>query len=195
MPSDIPPGAVPPDPGQHWGPPPTTASYGSAPHIPPTGLGRPARWPTIAALAIALVALTVGAAAWFRAAPHDNQPPTKVTYTQQQITDAKAKVCDAVEKFNRAVSVGNSLPRDSDTLVTDLNTRQIFDVFSRYFLATLTEEPAAPADLAAAVREQANALEDAVIAYQDGHSTSDPELKPILAASTEAANTTQQLCK
>jgi hypothetical protein len=127
--------------------------------------------------------------------PHYNQPAPKPAYTQQQIADAKAKVCAAVGKFNLAVSVGNSLPRSSDTLVTDLNSRQIFDVFSRLFLATLAEEPATPADLATAVREQANALEEAVIAYQDGHSISDPELKPVLDASSAAANTTQRLCK
>jgi hypothetical protein len=195
MPSDIPPGAVPPDPGQHWGPPPTAASYGSAPHIPPVGLRRPARWPTLAALAIALVALAVGAAAWFRAAPHGNQPPPKVTYTQQQISDAKAKVCSAVDKFNRAVGVEKALPTSSDTLVTAVNSRQIFDVFSRHLLATLAEEPATPADLATAVREVGSTLEEVVIAYEDGLTNSDPELRPILDSSTAAANTIQQLCK
>lgn len=157
--------------------------------------GRRARWPTFTALAIGFIALAVGVAAWLRSAPHDNQPPPKPTYTQQQTADAKAKVCSAIKQFDRAVSVANSLPRSSDTLVTDLNSRQIFDVFSRHFLATLAELPATPADLAAAVRQQANALEEAVIAYQDGHSTSDPEMRPILDASSAATDTTHQLCK
>jgi hypothetical protein len=195
MPSDNSPGAVPPSPGQHWGPPPPASTPSVQMPAPPVVVGRPARWPTFAALAIALIALAVGLVGWFRPVPHDNQPPPKPTYTQQQSADAKAKVCDAVEKFNRAVSVGNSLPRSSDTLVTDLNSRQIFDVFSRLFLTTLAEAPAAPADLATAVREQASALEEAVIAYQDGRSTSDPEMRPILDASSAAADTIQRLCK
>ena len=157
--------------------------------------GRPSRWPTFAALAIALIALGVGLAAWFRPVPHNNQPPPKPTYTQQQVADAKAKVCAAVGKFDRAVNVGNALPRGSDTLVAAINSRQIFDVFSRHLLATLAEEPATPADLATAVREEASTLEEVVIAYQDGLSNSDPELKPVLDASSAAADTIQQLCK
>ncbi|HME80348.1 MAG TPA: hypothetical protein VKI00_33195 [Mycobacterium sp.] len=157
--------------------------------------GRPSRWPTFAALAIALIALGVGLAAWFRPVPHNNQPPPKPAYSQQQIADAKAKVCAAVGKFDRAVNVGNALPRGSDTLVAAINSRQIFDVFSRHLLATLAEEPATPADLATAVREEASTLEEVVIAYQDGLSNSDPELKPVLDASSAAADTIQQLCK
>jgi hypothetical protein len=197
MSADIPPGAVPPDPRQHWGSPPLASSYPSvqAPPIPATALGRPARWPTFAGLAIALIALAVGLVGWFRPVPHTNPPPSKPTYTDQQTADAKAKACGAVEKFDRAVTVGNSLPRDSDTLVTAINSRQIFDVFSRHLLATLAEEPATPTDLANAVREEASTLEEVVIAYQDGLSNSDPELKPALDASSAAANTIQQLCK
>jgi hypothetical protein len=194
MPSDGPPGPVPPDPRQHWA---SAVSNSSAQPLgaPPGAFGRPARWPTFTALAIALVALAVGIAALFRSTPHNDHASPTPTYTQQQIADAKAKVCAAVGKFNLAVSVGNSLPKSSDALVTDLNSRQIFDVFSRLFLATLTEEPATPADLATAVREQASALEEAVIAYQDGHGISDPEMRPILDASSAAADKTQQLCK
>jgi hypothetical protein len=197
MPSDMPPGAVPPDPGQHWGPPPAPLSTGSAQTSPvsPMAFGRPSRWPTFAALAIALVALAVGLAAWFHPTPHSTQPPPKPAYTQQQIADAKAKVCTAIEKFNRAVSVGNSLPRGSDPVVAAVNSRQIFDVFSRHLLATLAGAPATPADLATAVREEAGTLEEAVIAYEDGLSNSDAEMKPILDASSAAADTIRQLCK
>lgn len=197
MSSDMPPGASAPDPGQHWGPPPLAAST-SPPNTasaPPMAFGRPPRWPTFTALAIALIALAVGVVGWFRPAPHNNQPPPKPAYTQQQIADAKAKVCAAVGKFDRAVSVGNALPRGSDALVAAINSRQIFDVFSRHLLATLAEEPATPADLATAVREEASTLEEVVIAYQDGLSNSDPELKPVLDASSAAADTIQQLCK
>jgi hypothetical protein len=196
MPSDMPPGSSIPNPGQHWGPPPPAGSAPvQTPPVAPTAFGRPSRWPTFAVLAIALIALAIGFVGWFRPVPHTSPPPSKPTYTEQQTADAKAKVCAAVEKFDRAVTVGNSLPRDSDTLVTAINSRQIFDVFSRHLLATLAEEPATPTDLANAVREEASTLEEVVIAYQDGLSNSDPELKPVLDASSAAANTIQKLCK
>jgi hypothetical protein len=157
--------------------------------------GPPSRWPTFAALAIALIALAVGLAAWFRSTPHNNQPPPKPTYSQQQIADAKAKVCTAFGKLDRAGGVNNALPRGSDPVVAAVNSRQIFDVFSRYLLATLAEEPATPADLATAVREQAKTLEEVVILDEEGFSNSDPELKPVVDANSASANTIRQLCK
>ena len=62
--------------------------------------GRPARWPAFTALAIALIGLAVGVVGWFRPVPHNNQPPPKPTYTEQQTADAKAKVCAAFGKYS-----------------------------------------------------------------------------------------------
>jgi len=148
---------------------------------------------TLAVIALAALALAIGS--WFRPGPHINPTTPTQTYTAQQTADARAAVCKAVDKFNRAVSVGKSLPAGSDSLVTAVNSRQIFDVFSRHLLATLAEEPATPADLAAAVREVGSSLEEVVIAYQDGLTNSDPQLRPVLDSSTAAANAIQQLCK
>src|ERR1700749_4459711 len=101
MPSDMPPGASAPDPGQRWSPPPPAGSAPSVqmPPLAPMTFGRPARWPTFTALLISLIALAVGIAAWFRPTPHNDQPPPKPAYTQQQIADAKSKVCAAFAKL------------------------------------------------------------------------------------------------
>jgi hypothetical protein len=197
MPSDIPPGAVPPDPGQHWGPPPLAGSAPpvQTPPLAPMTFGRPARWPTFAALAIALIALAVGLVGWFRPVSHNNQPPPKPAYTDQQASDAKAKVCAAFAKLDRAGGVLVALAKNSDDLVGAINTRQVFDVFSRYLLATLAEEPATPADLATAVREQARTLEEVVIDYQDGYVKTDPEMRSVVDANSKSADTIRQLCK
>ena len=173
----------PPDTGPHWGPP------------PPPAFRPPSRWPTFVTLTVALLGVAVGFVGWFRPVPHSNPPPPNPTYTAQQTADAKAKVCAAVVQFDRAVSVANALPRGNDPLVTDINSRQIFDVTSRHFFATLAEEPATPADLAATVREQASILEEVVIDYQDGLGISDPHVKPLVDASSAAADKIRELCK
>jgi hypothetical protein len=160
--------------------------------------GRPPRWPTFTALAIAVIALVVGLVGWFRPLPPTNQPPPKPAYTAQQTTDAKTKVCAAFAKLERAVTVVNAVPDGSNAneqLASATGTRQVFDVFSRYLLATLAEEPATPPDLATAVRKEASSLQDAVIGYLDGFTKSDPEMQPVVEANTEAAVTIRQLCK
>jgi hypothetical protein len=198
MPSDIPPGTVPPDSGQHWGPHPSASSYPSiqAPPVPSLAFGRPARWATFTALAIALIALAVGVVGWFRPAQHVNPPPP--TYTAQQSADAKAKVCAAFDKVQRAVGVANAVPHGSDAtgqLAAATSMRQVFDAGSRYLLMTLGEAPATPPDLATAVHQEASSLQEGVMGYLDGLTNSDPEMQPLVDANTEAANTIQRLCK
>ncbi len=91
--SDLPPI---PNPSQQWGPPPPIAS------------GRPARWPTLITLAIALTGVAIGFVGWFRPVAHHDQPPPKPTYSDQQAAEAKAKVCAAFEKVDRALDVPNA---------------------------------------------------------------------------------------
>jgi hypothetical protein len=149
----------------------------------------------LATLVVALIGVAVGFVGWFRPAPHTNPPPSKPTYTEQQVAAAKANVCTAYGKLDRAVGVLNALPNGPDKVVAAVNTRQVFDVFSRYLLTTLSEEPATPADLATAVRQNAKSLEDVVIGYQDGYANSDPELQPVVDINSSSADTIRQLCK
>jgi hypothetical protein len=156
------------------------------------------RLPAFTAIAIALIALAVSLVGWFRPAPHTNQLPPTPAYTEKQTADAKANVCAAFGKLQRAVEVAKAVPRGDDAngqLAAATTIRQVFDVFSRYLLATLAEEPAAPADLATAVRKEAHSLKEGVIGYLDGLTNSDPDMRPLVDANTEAAATTRQLCK
>jgi hypothetical protein len=184
--SDVPPAGFPPDSGQQWGPP------------PPTAFKRPSRWPTFVAIAIALIGVAVGFVGWFRPVPQNNPPPLKAVYTAQQTADAKAHVCAAYSKFERALEVAKAAPRGNDEtahLAESTNLRQVFDVGSRYLATTLAEEPAAPADLAAAVRKEASSLRDGVMGYLDGLPNSDPQMKPLVDANSEASETIRELCK
>lgn len=201
MSSDMPPGAVPPQPGQHWGPPPPAGPSASAQSrtAPPTTFGRPSRWPAFAALLIALIALAVGAVGWFRPAPHTNQAAPKSAYTDQQVATAKANLCAAFDKIEHAVSLSDNERASSSDRSSQLGAaalaRQVLDFGSRYLLAKLAEEPATPPDLASAIRQQANAFQDLFIGYIDGVSISDPDLQPAAKANDEARATIQRLCK
>ncbi len=177
---------LPPAPGPHWGPP------------PPTVFGRPARWPTFIAIAIALIGVAVGFIGWFRPAPHTNQPPPKPTYTAQQAADTKAKVCAAFGKVQHSRDLVQEQVGSSDH-ATQLGVAALteidLDFTNRYLLTTLAEEPATPPELAATVRKQADAFQEILINYLDGLYKSDPAMQPALNASDEATATIQRLCK
>jgi hypothetical protein len=111
-------------------------------------------------LLITLVAVGAAVAAWLRPIPHNTSAtPPAPSYSEQQVADAKAKVCAAFEKV-LTTSSANSAPSTSDDrnsqLLTAVNQRQVFVVSSAYLLTTLIEQPAAPPELAAAVKNLAD---------------------------------------
>ncbi|OMC52992.1 hypothetical protein A5745_23130 [Mycobacterium sp. IS-2888] len=154
----------------------------------------------MAALLIALVALGVAVGSWFRTASDSKPTPAAppVTYSQQQITDAKASVCAAYQQVRKAGDMAGARSGGSDpnaVLTVATSTRQVLDVGSRYLMTKLAKEPATPPDLAAAVRKLADVYQEMTVDYLDGLSNSDPELDPLLRAGDEAHSTIESLCK
>ena len=130
--------------------------------------------------------------------PHSNPPPPKPSYTAQQTAAAKAKVCTAFEQIDRALTVAQSFSGSSEqtaVLAVATSTRQVLDIGNRYLLATLTQEPATPSDLAIAVRKQTNAFQQLLIGYLDGLHYGDPDLQPATNSSVEAEDTVKRVCK
>jgi hypothetical protein len=179
------------------------------PALPAPGVGPPPwpqvvlsprqRWPTVAWLvAMALVA-GVAIVGWLRPL-QDHKPSASpaLTYTDQQIANAKADVCAAFGKVQHALSLAHS-HIDSSGYAPDPGsaalTHVALDAGSRYLLTKLAEEPATPPDLATAVRNEANAEQEALIGYMNGLTVSAPELQPTLNASDEATATVRRLCK
>jgi hypothetical protein len=201
MSSDLPPGAFPADRGQHWGPPPisATAPTASSPTAPPRTFGRPPRWPAFIALPIALIALAVAIVGWFRPTSHNNQPPSKPTYTDQQVASAKTDVCTAFEQVTHGIALADAQSASSSDATAKVAavalTRQALDFGSQYLTAKVAEEPAAPPELASAVQQQAKAFRELLIGYLNGALSSDPSQQPAQKASDEATATIQQLCK
>jgi hypothetical protein len=132
-----------PPPSGPWGP------------VAPMAVSRPARWPMFVMFLITLVAVGAAVAAWLRPIPHDTSAtPAAPTYSEQQVADAKSKVCAAYEKVLNATTVNASRTLGDDPnsqLLTAVNQRQVFVIGSAYYWKTLAEEPATPPDLAAAV--------------------------------------------
>jgi len=133
------------------------------PQGPPPSSGGPSRLPTIIAIVIALIAVAVAIAAWFRPAPKAETPAAK-TYSEQEIADAKKAVCDAFERALNALTA-NSLQPDSpnEGLAVIANSRIAIHAAGTYLVATLSDQPAAPEELAAPVKSLADQYQRMVL--------------------------------
>jgi hypothetical protein len=157
--SEMPPAGHPSAPGPAGYPPvmPPAGPWGPP---APVGLGRPPRWPMFVMFLITLLAVGAAVAAWLRPIPHaTSAAPPAPTYSEQQVADAKSKVCAAIEKVKKANTMNSSRNGGDDPngqLLIAVNGRQVYIASSQYVLTTLADEPATPAELAAAGRKLAN---------------------------------------
>jgi hypothetical protein len=105
---------------------------------------------------ITLVAVGAAIAAWLRPIPHETSAtPPAPTYSEQQVSDARAKVCAAYQKVRSALAANATRTGGDDPnaqLTVAVNARQIYVASSAYLLSTLADEPATPSDLANAAR-------------------------------------------
>jgi hypothetical protein len=128
--------------------------------VAPMAINRPARWPMFVMFLITLVAVGAAVAAWLRPIPQNmSATPPAPTYGEQQVADAKSKVCAAYAKVQNVVSVNVARTAGDDPnsqLLIAVNARQVFAIGSAYLMTTLAEEPATPADLAAAANDLAH---------------------------------------
>lgn len=131
----------------------------------PTFLGwwKSPRSTAYAALAIALIAAVVSVAAWLKA--HQTSSPS---FSGEQSSNAKAKVCSAYALVNKAANTDTPNPRPHDPVSQNAvaaNVRLAFLGGGSYLRETLTAEPATPADLAKAVNSMAITLEKMGLSY------------------------------
>lgn len=161
---------------------------------------RPSQWLAAISLALALLAICVAVGAWFRPLSDSKPtpPPHVPSYTTQQIVDAKTKICAAYEKVHHALVLSSARNGGNDpTAVLGVATsgRQVLDGGSRYLVTKLSEEQAISPELAAAIRDLANAYQELAISYLDGLTNSDAELQPVLQAADNASASIERLCK
>jgi hypothetical protein len=137
--------------------PPAEGESSSKKPGPVPRLSEASRWPTYAALALAVVATVLAALAYFLPAHHQASVP-------QQDGDAKANVCSAYKGAHRSVVVNTHMEsRNPNDAVAELsvatNARLALIGGGAYLKDRLASNTAAPADLANAVNSFANTIE------------------------------------
>jgi hypothetical protein len=148
-----------------------------------------------ALLMVALLAtLGVAIVGWFRPVP--TKPPPAPTYSNQQVADAKAKVCAAYDKVHHAVLANTGRSGGSDPallLGVAANARIALYDGGEYLVKTLTQQPATAADLAAATRALASAYQELAIDYMT--EVTDSEIQSALQAVEDAGSAVSRMCK
>ncbi len=132
------------------------------------------RWPTYAALAIAVIAVALAALAYFH-------PAHKAASVAQQGGDAKANVCSAYASAHKAVVINTHMesPNPNDPIAelsVATNARLALIGSGAYLRERLAANTAAPADLITAANSMANAVEQLGMNYltQAGAAAQDP---------------------
>ena len=151
--------------GAHAAAPVTTtpSSHAAAP-------SRFAKWGTIAALVLAVLAVAGAAYGYFF--PNESAAAAG-KYTDQQRSDSKKHICETFKIVDRAV-VRNSHLKNPDNggpigaLAVATAARFAFYGGGAYLRDKVSQEPATPADLAKSVNGLASDLEDLAIGYLAG---------------------------
>lgn len=169
-----------------WPPPPSAASR------------KPARWPTLAALGVALLAVGVGALGWFYPRPPRNSEPATSSapaFTQKQISDAKTRACGAFETVKKGIALQTHTDGGADPAMTEAaaaNARLSLVSGGWYLRDHL--DPATPPPLAAAIRSFTAVVLDLAANYLAGAKDADPPQAALLSAGESAAARVAQLC-
>jgi len=141
-----------------------------------------------------LVTLGVAIVGWFRPIPA--KPPPVAAYSNEQIADAKAKVCAAHEKVHNAIKASSARDRGTDMtsqLVFAINGQQALLAGSEYLRTKLSEQPATPYELATTIRKLTDLFQELTIDYQN--SVSEADMESALRAGDDATLTIERLCK
>lgn len=148
--------------------------------VPTTTLRNAPRWPGFAALAVALIALGLAIAGWFRPIPvprNASTAPATHTFTEQQIAAAKANVCAAYRRVSHSIDINTNgtAPPASDriaTLAVATNARLALHAGANYLADVLITNPATPTDLTQTVHSLSREYQELTLIDLAGESES-----------------------
>ena len=159
------------------------------------------RWPTFLALALALVASGLAIVGWFRPSPQPAATPSKTpTYTEQQVSDAKARACAAVETTHKGVALQSGANKQgavsSDPALAEgqsANARLSIISGSWYLRDHL--DPATPQPLADTIRHLSTVMLDIGANYLAGARDADQAQSALLSDGDSTFARALELCK
>jgi hypothetical protein len=157
----------------------------------------PSQWPTFLALAVALVASGLAIAGWFRPSPPPTAPPSKTpTYTEQQISDAKARSCAAFDTVLKGVTLQTHGEASDDPAMRKAQAvnGQLSLVAGGSYLRDHVD-PATPTQLAADIRKTADVLSDLGANALAGAQNADQPQASLLTEAKSSFAQVQELCK
>ena len=148
---------------------------------------------TILSLVVAVAALGVAAWSLYRSDPANRE------YSAEQVADAEAKACTAVDVVRRGVSLNtNLMPAGGAADITGAqavaaNARISLNDGGQYLIARL--DPATPEVLAGKVRDFADSLMDIGANATAGVTNDDPAQAQRLKDADDANTSLEKLCK
>jgi hypothetical protein len=147
----------------------------------------------IIAIVVALLALAVAAASWFR--PTHEATPSTPQYSEQQVADAKKNLCDAYSAAIRAINSAGSVGSEDPNLkfILAINTRVAFNTAADYLQSAAELNPAAPSNLLDETQLLAASYQSMVLA-QISQAPKD-ELDPLYSAIDPHESAIKEACK
>jgi hypothetical protein len=134
---------------------------------------------------------------WFRPAPAVPLPPHSAgpAYTEQQVADAKAHACNAFELVNKGISLetNGQLSKDPAMELAQGTNARLTTISSAWYLKARLE-PAAPADLAAAIQHLSDVLLDLGANYLAGAKDDQPSQDALKSEGNAAFDHVKELC-
>lgn len=176
------------------------ASPTPGPYFPPqwlTPTSQALRWPTFAALAIALLATALAIVGWFRPMPRPvSAQASGPAYTDQQIADAKTRACQAFELVRKGVALQTNPPPNDDpgTANAQAAHAQLSLVAGADYLRDRLD-PATPAPLAKDIRQLAALILDIGVNALAGAKNADPSQSALIKAGNDAVDRAAGECK
>ncbi len=166
------------------------------PSAPPRGQSRAL---TYVALAIAIVATVLAIVGWFRpSAPQQSARTATTTYSPQQISDAKARACNAVDTVHKGAMLhsGTATQQSSDPAMAEAQAAdgRLAVIAGGWYLRDHLD-PAAPPTLADEIRHLSQVMLDLGANYLAGAKNADPNQAALIDEGNTAFERAQDLCK